>query len=71
MKFTSQRRFPKPYYPFGKDGDVKCEGCCKIYPLDGDDLQFEGQHPLFGIRACSNVFSGAEQICKERGLTHY
>ena len=25
----------------------------------GKDLQFKGLHPLFGIRACSNVFSGA------------
>ena len=32
----------------------------KTYPLSGGrDLQFEQEHPLFGIRACSNVFSGA------------
>jgi hypothetical protein len=50
----------EPYYPFGRAGDVKCEGCCKIYPLSGGkDLQFEEQHSLFGIRACSNIFSGA------------
>lgn len=56
----SENMSPKPYYPFGQNGNIKCEGCCKIYPLDGDDLQFEGLHPLFGIRACSNIFSGAE-----------
>ncbi len=51
---------PKPDHPFGKDGSVECEGCCKTYPLSGGrDLQFEQEHPLFGIRACSNVFSGA------------
>jgi hypothetical protein len=51
---------PKPYYPYGKDGNVECKGCCKTYPLSGGrDLQFEQQHSLFGIRACSNVFSGA------------
>jgi hypothetical protein len=55
----SEKISPKPYYPFGEDGNVKYEGCCKIYPLNGDDLQFEDHHPLFGIRACSNVFSGA------------
>jgi hypothetical protein len=26
----------------------------------GKDLQFKELHPLFGIRACSNIFSGAE-----------
>ena len=51
---------PKPYYPFGEGGNINCEGCYEVYPLDGDDLQFENQHPLFGVRACSNVFSGAE-----------
>lgn len=55
----SEKMSPKPYYPFGKKGEVICKGCIKIYPLDGDDLQFEERHPLFGIRACSNVFSGA------------
>lgn len=52
---------PHPFYPFGQDGSLKCDECVSIYPLDtGDDLQFEGEyHPLFGIRACSNVFSGA------------
>jgi hypothetical protein len=49
----------QPYYPFGGEGNIKYEGCASIYPLDGDDLQFENQHPLFGIRACSNVLSGA------------
>jgi len=49
---------PKPYYPFGKDGNVNCKGCAPYYPLDGDDLTFEGNHPLLGIVACSNVFSG-------------
>lgn len=56
----STKLCPKPYYPYGKDGNVKCEVCCMVYPLSGGrDLQFEQQHPLFGIRACSNVFSGA------------
>jgi hypothetical protein len=31
-----------------------------MYPLGGGrDLQFEQQHSLFDIHACSNVFSGA------------
>ena len=55
----TEKMSPKPYYPFGKNGEVVCKGCIKEYPLDGDDLQFEESHPLFGIRACSNVFSGA------------
>jgi hypothetical protein len=56
----STKMCPTPYYPFGKDGNVECTVCCKIYPLSGGrDLQFEQQHPRFGIRACSNVFSGA------------
>jgi hypothetical protein len=51
---------PKEYYPFGKNGNVIYKGCSKKYPLNsGKDLQFKGLHPLFGIRACSNVFSGA------------
>ena len=51
---------PKEYYPFGKDGTVKYRGCTKNYPLDAHrDLQFKGLRPFFGIRACSNVFSGA------------
>jgi hypothetical protein len=54
----SEKMCPEPYYPFGKDGTVNCEGCATYYPLDGDDLTFEGNHPLFGIVACSNVFSG-------------
>jgi hypothetical protein len=50
-----------PFYPFGRDGNVRCRECISIYPLDtGEDLQFEGFRPLFGVRACSNVFSGAE-----------
>jgi hypothetical protein len=53
---------PYPSYPFGQDGNVIYHGCVKSYPLDtGEDLRFEeGNRPLFGIRACSNVFSGAE-----------
>ena len=32
------------------------------FPLAGNkDLQFEDMRPRFGIRACSNVFSGAEE----------
>jgi hypothetical protein len=32
-----------------------------MYPLNtGKDLQFKALQPLFGIRACSNVFSGAK-----------
>jgi hypothetical protein len=51
---------PKEYYPFGKNGNVTYKGCSKKYPLNtGEDLQFKGLRPLFGIRACSNVFSGA------------
>ncbi|MDQ3838890.1 MAG: hypothetical protein M3297_06435 [Thermoproteota archaeon] len=51
---------PKEYYPFGRNGSVIYEGCSKKYPLNtGKDLQFKGLHPLFGIRACLNVFSGA------------
>jgi hypothetical protein len=51
---------PKEYYPFGKNGNVTYKGCSKKYPLNtGRDLQFKGQRPFFGIRACSNVFSGA------------
>lgn len=51
---------PKEYYPFGKDGNVRYKGCSHKYPLEGGkDLQFNGLHPLFGIRICSNVFSGA------------
>jgi hypothetical protein len=51
-----------PYYPFGKDGNVEYHACVSIYPLDtGKDLQFEEEfRPLFGIRACSNIFSGAQ-----------
>jgi hypothetical protein len=53
---------PYPFYPFGKDGNVQYHACVSIYPLDtGKDLQFEEEfRPLFGIRACSNVFSGAQ-----------
>jgi hypothetical protein len=51
---------PKEYYPFGKNGNVTYKGCSKKYPLNtSKDLQFNGLRPLFGIRACSNVFSGA------------
>lgn len=52
---------PYPFYPFGQDGNVRYDECVAIYPLDtGEDLRFEDEyHPLFGIRACSNVFSGA------------
>lgn len=50
----------EPLYPFGKDGSVKYDGCAKVYPLTDNDLTFEDDtHSLFGIRACSNVFSGA------------
>jgi hypothetical protein len=53
---------PYPFYPFGKDGNVQYHACVSIYPLDtGKDLQFEEEfRPLFGIRAWSNVFSGAQ-----------
>jgi hypothetical protein len=53
---------PYPFYPFGQDGNIKYHACVKTYPLDtSEDLQFEDvYHPLFGIRACSNVFSGAQ-----------
>jgi hypothetical protein len=51
-----------PSYPFGQDGNIKYHRCVKSYPLDSDeDLQFEEKNrPLFRIRACSNIFSGAE-----------
>jgi hypothetical protein len=53
---------PYPFYPFGKDGSVEYDACVSIYPLDtGKDLQFkEESRPLFGIRMCSNIFSGAQ-----------
>ena len=51
---------PAPYYPFGRAGKIVSTGCSKQYPLSSQsDLQFQGFHPMFGIRACSNVFSGA------------
>jgi hypothetical protein len=56
----SEKMCPEPYYPFGKGGNVNCEGCATYYPLDGDDLTSEDTHPLFGIIACSNVFSGGK-----------
>jgi Necrosis inducing protein (NPP1) len=53
---------PQDYYPWGKDGTVRYRGCSQTYPLAGNkDLKFEDMHPRFGINACSNVFSGAEQ----------
>jgi hypothetical protein len=59
--FTSNLS-PYPFYPFGKNGNVQYHVCASTYPLDGGkDLQFEDEfRPLFGIRACSNVFSGAQ-----------
>jgi len=57
---------PYPSYPFGQDGNIKYHACMATYPLDtGEDLRFEDgedgdHHALFGIRACSNIFSGAE-----------
>jgi hypothetical protein len=57
----NEKLSPKEYYPFGKDGNVEYKGCSQRYPLQGGgDLQFYGLHPLFGIRICSNVFSGAK-----------
>ena len=52
---------PYPFYPFGQDRNVKYDGCVKTYPLDtGEDLGFEEENrPLFGIMACSNLFSRA------------
>jgi hypothetical protein len=55
---------PYPFYPFGGKGDVKIDVCYKTYPLIGNDLIFSGTHPVFGIRSCSNVFSGAE-VCMQ------
>ena len=53
---------PQDCFPWGKDGTVRYRGCSQEYPLAGNkDLQFEDMHPRFGIRACSNVFSGAEE----------
>jgi len=51
---------PKPFYPFGKRGNVTFEGCTKNYPLSGKDLYFEKYHSKFGIAICPNVFSGAK-----------
>jgi hypothetical protein len=54
---------PYPSYPFGHEGNIQFHACVSTYPLNtGEDLLFEkdGHRPLFGIRACSNVFSGAE-----------
>jgi hypothetical protein len=52
---------PKEYFPWGKDGTVRYQGCSHEYPLAGNkDLQFDRMRPRFGIRACSNVFSGAK-----------
>jgi hypothetical protein len=50
-----------PFYPFGADGEISIEFCYKEYPLDGDDLEFFNNRPLFGIKACSNIFSGAQR----------
>jgi hypothetical protein len=53
---------PKKYFPWGKNGKVRYSGCSQVYPLsNGGDLQFQDRlHPCFGIRECSNVFSGAK-----------
>jgi hypothetical protein len=54
---------PYPSYPFGRNGNIKFQVCIATYPLDtGEDLLLEngGHKPVFGIRACSNVFSGAK-----------
>lgn len=64
IQHFSEKVSPSPYYPFGENGSVKCEGCYKQYPLNGDDLQFEGHHSMFGIIECSNVFSGAGSALK-------
>jgi hypothetical protein len=61
---------PKPFYPFGKNGKVKINGCYKKYPLNGNrDLKFQGLHPKFGIISCSNVFSGTSETL-EVNLLH-
>jgi hypothetical protein len=63
--FYSKKMSPAPYYPFGKDGNIECKGCSKNYPLSNkSDLKFRELHPVFGIRACSNVFSGNEHDLK-------
>lgn len=60
INYFSVNVSPIPYYPFGKDGTIISRGCSKQYPLNNkSDLQFQDFHPMFGIRACSNVFSGA------------
>ncbi len=51
-----------PYYPFANKGSRDIEVCVKNYPLDGNDLEFEGTHPKFGIRECSHVYSGARDF---------
>jgi hypothetical protein len=59
--YFKEKLSPKEYYPFGKSGNVEYKGCSQQYPLNGGrDLQFKGHYPLFGIRVCSNVFSGAK-----------
>jgi hypothetical protein len=50
---------PSPFYPFGSSGTEKIDVCYKTYPLSGNDLRMDDTHPVFGIRSCSNVFSGA------------
>jgi hypothetical protein len=61
-KHITSKLSPHPFYPFGKNGNVQYHACVSTYPLDTrKDLQFEEEfRPLFGIRACSNIFSGAQ-----------
>ena len=51
-----------PFYPFGKYERKSKEVLFKTYPLKGrkKDLTFSKHRPKFGIRICSNVFSGAK-----------
>ena len=59
-RFNDIRLSPKPFYPYGENGNKKISGCFKKYPLKGNkDLKFDGLHPKFGIAVCSNVFSGS------------
>ena len=51
---------PEPFYPFGGMEGKWYNGCSQTFPLNRLDLQFKDQRPLFGIPACSNVFSGAK-----------
>ena len=56
-----------PNYPFGKSGKSKTKVWFKSYPLKGsrEDLTFRNnRRARFGIKNCSNVFSGAKNTLR-------